>query len=81
MPTSRNKSFSLQHKFLKFQLSRGDFLPYRVQQQRISLYSVLELIRETAIIEGTNPIEIAVLTLQLLSNEVGNRKIPSLPKI
>ena len=52
----------------------------RLQQQRIKLSSILELIRETAIIEGSSPIEIAALTLQLLANEVYNRKITKVAK-
>ena len=47
----------------------------RLPQQRIRLYSILEQIRETATIEGSTPVEIATLALQLLANEVDNRKV------
>ena len=52
----------------------------RLQQQRIRLSSILEIIRGTAIIEGSSPIEIAALTLQLLANEVDNHKIAKVTK-
>ena len=39
----------------------------RLPQQRIRLSSVLEQIRETATIEGSTPVEIAALELQLLA--------------
>ena len=52
----------------------------RLQQQRIRLSSILELIRETAIIECSSPIEIAALALQLLANEVDNRNVAKVTK-
>ena len=52
----------------------------QLQQQRIRLSSILEQIRETAIMEGSTPLEIAALVLQLLANECDNRKIAKLAK-
>ena len=52
----------------------------QLQQQRIRLSSILEQIRETAIMEGSTPVEIAALVLQLLANECDNRKIAKLAK-
>ena len=52
----------------------------QLQPQRIRLSSILEQIRETAIMEGSTPVEIAALVLQLLANECDNRKIAKLAK-
>ena len=52
----------------------------RLPQQRIRLSSILELIRETAAIEDSTPFEIAALALQLLANEVDNRKTAKVAK-
>ena len=52
----------------------------QLQQQRIRLSSILEQIRETAIMEGSTPLEIAALVLQLLANECNKRKIAKLAK-
>ena len=59
---------------------RKNLFSIRLQQQRVRLSSILELIRETAIIEGYSPIEIAALALQLLANEVDNRKVAKVAK-
>ena len=48
--------------------------------QRIRLSSILEQIKETATIEGSTPIEIAALALQLLANEVNNLKTAKVAK-
>ena len=52
----------------------------RLPQQRIRLSSILEQIRETATIEDSTPVEIAALALQLLANEVDNRKTAKVAK-
>ena len=59
---------------------RKNLFSILLQQQRIRLSSILELIRETAIIECPSPIEIAALALQLLANEVDNRNIAKVAK-
>ena len=59
---------------------RKNLFSIRLQQQRVRFSSTLELIRETAIIEGSSPMEIAVLALQLLANEVYNRKVAKVAK-
>ena len=52
----------------------------RLQQQHIRLSFILELIRETTIIECSSPIEIAALALLLLAKEVDNRNIAKVAK-
>ena len=52
----------------------------RLPQQRIRLSSILEQIRETATIEGSTPVEIAALALQLLANEVEKCKTAKVAK-
>ena len=59
---------------------RKNLFSIRLQQQRIRLSSILELIRETVIIECSSPIEIAAPVLQLLANEVDNRNIAKVAK-
>ena len=48
--------------------------------QRIRLSSLLEQMRETVTIEGSTPVEIAALALQLWASEDDNRKIAKVAK-
>ena len=59
---------------------RKNLFSIRLQQQRVRLSSILEMIGETAINEDSSPIEIAALALQHLANEVDNRKVAKVAK-
>ena len=65
---------------VEFRNSMGTNLFSIRLQQRVRLSSILELIRENAIIEGSSTIESASLALQLLANEVDNRKVAKVAK-
>ena len=52
----------------------------QLQQQRLRLSFLLEQVRETSTIEGSTPVEIAALVLQLLANESDNRKTAKIAK-
>ena len=54
--------------------ARKNLFSLRLAQQRVRLSSLLKQMRETATIEGSTPVEIAALPLQLLAND-DNSKI------
>ena len=60
--------------------AKKNLFSLRLAQQRIRLSSLLEQMREMATIEGSTPVEIAALALQLLANEDDNRKIAKVAK-
>ena len=59
---------------------RKNLFSLQLQQQRLRLSFLLEQVRETSTIEGSTPVEIAALVLQLLANESDNRKTAKIAK-
>ena len=55
--------------------AKKNLFSLRLAQPCIRLSSLLEQMREMALIEGSTPVEIAALALQLLANEDDNRII------